>query len=144
MDYEFKIAIGDWSGDGHGKSDHYTYKTNKPIEEVREAYFSAIKKLGKDYPGTICQNYEDSSVTPEVIAELKERGFTFTRHDDEEDDGTIYPYQDGMLELTEWFLKQGDPELKLEGCNEDQPTLYFYGYDEKDRHIGYIGYGLFD
>ena len=142
MDYVFKIAIGDWSGDGHGKNDYHTYRTNKKIEDIREAYFSAINKLGKDYPREVCGDYQDSGVSKDMQDELKKKGFVFTRFE-EEYEGKIFPYVDGMLELTEWFIQQGDSSIKLEAEDVEVDTLHFYGFDSKDRHIGFIGYGIY-
>ena len=40
------------------------------------------------------------------------------------------------------FIKMYNPEFRYEII--DIPMLPFYGYDEKRRHIGHIGYGLFE
>ena len=142
MSFKFKIAIGDWSGDGHGINEYFKIKSNKSVEEVREAYFKAIQILGKDYPKEICQEYEDDYVSEYDQEELEELGFVFT-HYHENTLGLVYPTAKGMLELTLWFLKQGDPDLILKQ-EEEVPTLHFYGFDDKERHIGFIGYGLFN
>ena len=141
MKNTFKIAIGDWSGDGHSICDYGNYTCNKSLEEVREAYFKAIKVLGKEYPNIICKEYEDDKVSEDMIIELKEKGFSFTRHFEKVDD-EIYPYIDGMLELIEWFILQGDPKIKLKNIDSDIPVFQFYGYDDKGRHIGHLGYGV--
>ena len=36
------------------------------------------------------------------------------------------------------------PSLKLQFApKEEMPTLHFYGCDEKNRHINFVGYGCF-
>ena len=49
-----------------------------------------------------------------------------------------------MAEVVVWFLNQGDPDIdaKLEPPTA-VPMLPFYGFDEKKRHVGFFGYGLF-
>ena len=39
------------------------------------------------------------------------------------------------------FLKVGDPDLKFKIINPPD-MLPFYGYDDQNRHIGFIGYGV--
>lgn len=37
--YQFHLSIGDWSGDGHGRSEDFTVASNAPVETVREAHY---------------------------------------------------------------------------------------------------------
>jgi hypothetical protein len=46
-----------------------------------------------------------------------------------------------MCSYVLWFMTQGDPDLKVSLLPAVE-TLSFYGFDEKGRHIGFIGYGL--
>lgn len=39
--YSFTIPIGDWSGDGHNACTYYQFTSNKPLQNVREAFFKA-------------------------------------------------------------------------------------------------------
>lgn len=137
--YLFSIPVGDFSDDGHGKCEYYEYSSNKPIEDIREAYFSAKEKLGKAYPEIVCENHEENTVDEDLQDELEALGFQF-------DDNEESPYclvDNDMLKLTEWFLKQGDNDLILERKPEKYvPMLQFYGYDKQGRHIGGIGYGI--
>jgi hypothetical protein len=133
--YTFKIPIGDWSGDGHGQCDWFIATAAKPIEEVREAFFTAKKLFPHLDPEQFCHDYEDSFVPSNIVAELATKGI----HIDSED---FDP--EGMARVVVWFLNQGDPELSVELIPEaDVPMLPFYGSDKKKRDIGFIGYGLF-
>jgi len=58
--YKFKIPIGDWSDDGHGKYVDYFIESNKPVEEVRELYFQACDKIGFSLDGS----YKQTELTP--------------------------------------------------------------------------------
>ena len=48
-----------------------------------------------------------------------------------------------MARLWIFLLQKADPSLKLEIKDDDIPNLQFCGADDKGRHIGKVGYGLF-
>lgn len=146
--YKFKIPIGDWSGDGHGKDEDYYIESSLPVEEVRELYFQACEKLGFTLDGhdklTPCGEYEEYTFKQETIDALKNFGIEISPIKEaqwiEEYIGT-----DEMCDLVLNFIKTQDKNLILKRIpDNDYPMFQFYGYDEKKRHIGYFGYGLFD
>lgn len=61
---------------------------------------------------------------------------------DSEDEFDKFTLED-MCKIVIWFIMQADLELKLDIVENDIQMLPFYGYDEKNRHIGFFGYGLF-
>lgn len=134
MDYKFRMSIGDWSDDGHGKHKDYIVLSNHPVERVREAHFRIKEVTGIDIDN-LCRRYDDSSIPSEVEDKLLEIGFEF------ECEGCTYP--DEFASLWVFLLWKADPGLELKIVNDNIPTLHFYGFDEKRRHIGHIGYGLF-
>lgn len=146
--HKFKLPIGDWSGDGHDENVDYLIETNKPLEEVRELYFQACEKLGFTLDGhdplSICGEYEENLVKKETIEKLVEFGLNIS-----EDQSEIWT-KDGigtneLCDLILEFIKTQDSELILNRIpTEDFPMFQFYGFDEKQRHIGYFGYGLFE
>ena len=46
--YQFHLSIGDWSGDGHGRSEDFTVASNAPVEIVREAHFFDLMHTTKE------------------------------------------------------------------------------------------------
>jgi hypothetical protein len=134
-EHTFSIAIGDWSNDGHGRCEHYWFKSNKPIEQVREAYFAAKKRLPKLCPDQFCDEYEQSEVPDSVYNALVEAGAPSLP-----DDG-MCANPDWMASVVAWYLRQGDPTLTIESIKHP-PMLQFYGTDAKGRHIDGFGYGL--
>ena len=70
----FRLMLGDWSGDGHGIDTTYRIQSNKPIEEVRAAYFSALEQTGLDLTEEVCAEYEDNVITEEMVSRLKGLG----------------------------------------------------------------------
>lgn len=130
--YSFTIPIGDWSGDGHEKCEWYQFNSNKPLADVREAYFQAQKKGLAPNPEGFCCEYEDYEVPEDVVEEAKEAGFTI----DPDNFGA-----EQMADYVAWYITLGDPELTLTR-EPDLQMLPFYGYDKDKRHIGGFGYGL--
>ena len=138
--YQFYLPIGDWSNDGHGKCRRFLINSNYPVGRVREAHFRIKKTTGIDIESDICSDYEENTVTPEVnaklmsIGKLRDMGFDGFCSDE--------PMSaEDMAHLWLSLLQVADPELQLEFA--EPPVLPFYGYDEKGRHISFVGYGVF-
>jgi len=137
--FKFYMTIGDWSGDGHEKSDNFLIESNLPIESVREAHFRIDKATGINIED-ICSNYEEDEIDPETVHELKMLGFHFDNNTGM-GDGVINSEE--MARLWVFLLMKADPQLKLEFVEKTIPSLHFCGYDSQNRHIGSVGYGLF-
>jgi len=135
MDHIFTVKIGDFSGDGHDRSTDYYVRSNKPLDDVHDAWFAAKEKWPLCCPTSFCKDYDDNKIRSKTEEALKE-------HDD-----VPMPYDldwvtpDDMIELTLWFLRKGDPELQLSLVKA--PSLVFCGTDSKGREFGHIGYGCF-
>ena len=140
--YAFKIPIGDWSDDGHGKCDWFAATAAKPIEAVREAWFKAKELYPTVSPDSWCDAYEDNEIPDDVRLILEQMKAPIELSTLDGDDN--YIDVDLMAILVVWFLNLGDPKLDAKLDPESAtPMLPFYGCDSKKRHIGYIGYGLF-
>lgn len=125
------IEIGDWSHDGHSKCDIFTFESNLPIEEVREAYFKARELYPEICPEEFCAEYEDPEVPKKVRDRAKQLGFKFHKQPDTLD----------LARFTAWFCELGNPNLSL--LPKPVERLAFYGSDKKGRNIDFIGYGMF-
>lgn len=145
MNNLWKIPIGDWSDDGHGKCDWFTIKSNFTVEQAREAYFKSVEKSGVDICREVACDYEDRSVSEKFLnafPEFLEKGLI--KHDPKFDNYDFEYYIADSFDLVEMvclFIQKYNPEFRYEIIN--LPMLPFCGYDEKKRHIGYFGYGLF-
>lgn len=136
---KFNMAIGDWSGDGHGKNEKFLISSNVPVGFVRDAHFSIEEETGINIE-KICNTYLDNTVDADTVKKLNDLGFYFEHQEDEE--MSVAPLE--MAKLWIFLLEKADPNLKLEILNENIPDLHFYGFDNNDHHIGSVGYGLFD
>lgn len=136
MGTRFYMTIGDWSGDGHEKTEDFLVESNKDIQDVREAHFRIRETTGIDIE-KICSHYGEQTI-PESTAEKLERlGLTL------KNGGRIIDSPEEMANLWIFLLQKADPELTLRLIPEQTyPMLHFYGVDEKGRSIGAVGYGL--
>lgn len=128
--YQFKIPIGDWSGDGHGKCTWFVVNSNKPVEEWRKAYFAAAKQWPQLQPDG--DALARCPVEEWPLAEIKE----VLSYEINMDDA-----HQSLAEYMLVFCQRKDPSLTFEFA-EDVPMFPFYGFDKQQRHIGHVGYML--
>ena len=140
--HKIKIQIGDWSSDGHGHCEDFYALSNKKVEEVREAHFLIKGKTGIDIE-KICSEYGETSIDRNHSDfKLIEALSTKMGHNDGVNE-ELYFDPEEMAQLWIFLLKKADPGLDITLMADDIPTLNFYGYDDKNRHISQVGYGCF-
>ena len=137
----FKLPIGDWSGDGHGKCDYYLIESNKSVQQVREVHFKIFEKTGINIHA-IANDYEDSHISYEVFDALTSLGYNFIENHDDDDEG-FYATSKEMANIWIFLLTKTDKKLMLKIIDDKDDMLPFYGYDKKKRHIDGVGYGCF-
>lgn len=127
--YQLKFQVGDWSGDGHGQHEDFILESSVSVEELREMYFTTKAKT-KTSPENVCRDYGDNEITKQQIKDL----------------GLQKMYDgDDFIHLFVDYMITHNHDLKLEIVQQNQiPTFHFYGHDKKKRHIGFMGYGLFE
>lgn len=131
----FNVPIGDWSGDGHSQQEIFRASSAVSIEKVREAFFEAKVKFPGFDPESFCSDYQDKEVSPAVVSFAKDTlGFEINPDDFGPED---------MFNYILAYLNHADKSLDLR-VESGHTMLPFYGHDDKGRHIGFIGYGLFD
>lgn len=137
--YKFRMSIGDWSDDGHGKHSDFIIRSNFPVEVVREAHFAMENVLGFNIED-LCSEYEETVIDIKTTKIIKDLGFDF---EDYTEIGEAEMYASAMAKLWIFLLQKVNPELKLEIIKDEIPDFHFYGFDGQKRHIGQVGYGLF-
>lgn len=71
----YKIVVGDWSDDGHGKTETFIYEVDCNNKEVLfKAFQRNIRTIGFD-PASVCDEYEDYEWPEDVVSRLEELGF---------------------------------------------------------------------
>lgn len=140
MENLFYLTIGDWAGDGHEKNEPYLVRSNKSVGQVREAHFRIKDATGIDIE-TICSGYGEDTIDQDLVDKIEALGFKL---ENSSGIGKEVVDVDEMARLWVFLLQKADPELELTFVKQpDYPDLHFYGYDDKGRHIGPVGYGLF-
>lgn len=137
--FKFRMIIGDWSGDGHEKTEEFIIASNHPVYTVREAHYKIQDKTGINIE-ELCADFEEDTLDHETIERLRDMGFQFENSTGMGDE-VMTPYE--MMRIWLFLLQQTEPSLKLEIATDEIPNFQFFGFDPKGRHIGGVGYGLF-
>ncbi len=158
-----RLTIGDWSNDGHEKSEYFIYSVNKDVTELREAYKNSCKLTGvqfnhsENYTGLaeldekmcICVQYEENQPSKKAVDALKAHGIDVDKYfddiDEEEGTGSFNP--EGLAEVIMEFIKLSIPDLQFEEASFKKskvnriPPINGWWIDELNVSFGY---GLFD
>ena len=131
------LVMGDWSHDGHSKSDTYNVSSNLDKRAMKIAYKKASKKLGFDLTEDVAQDYEDHYLVKNKLDILVKHGletkklnldYDLKRKNFEEDD-PISLYHDDFLKIYLFIVRLGDPEFRYELLDDDvSPTIHIGGY----------------
>lgn len=148
------LVLGDWSGDGHEKSDKILVETNHPVGDVQQAYKDSCKlttvefNCNQSYTGVerdwrdrdkygVCVNYEDCGMTKEVFDILsKYDGFSDFGLDQENE---YCIDEDTFIALWFWFAKLSLPDLEYKRImvKDDIPVINGYWNDNLNVQFGY-------
>lgn len=148
MEHAFKINIGDFSDDGHGKNEVIIVKSTKSVQDVLNAFISSGRKLGivegdNKYPEfLIAQDYEDTSLSNEYAEALRTAGIEFediTFNDADEDEEPQY-HINGVHDMVHLVMRIAQKELDFEYQIDNKSIPSFNGFDGAGPQIGY---GLF-
>jgi len=63
------LVIGDWSGDGHCQTDTVIVESSNSKAETESAFKKGDEKDGLS---SVCEEYEDSMVSEDLILQLKD------------------------------------------------------------------------
>ena len=149
----FKLPIGDWSDDGHGKCEWFIVQANKPLPDIFKAYCAAVEKLGINIGEDVCSQYEESFITKEMYERLQTLGWKYNlqKSYDYNDEGKYVQMDksynleiESMVDLVLWFLKEGDSELELELKEDEVPSFINWNKPPDVENLPSFGYGLFD
>lgn len=140
--YKINFPIGDWSGDGHGKCDWFIVESDKPVEEVREAHYLIKDTFGIDLEEEVASEYRDNRISADIVKKLGKLGFNIESIDEYEGNYSVCPSD--MLDIWVFLLNKVNSELRLVYTPDNIPTISFYGRDEKNRQIGFVGYGCYE
>ncbi len=75
LKYTFNMPIGDWSDDGHGKTETFVFGCNKPFNDVVDAFRKAARADQDISPTEIFHDYENHSLTEDAYFAIFDAGF---------------------------------------------------------------------
>jgi len=149
-----RMTFGDWSDDGHGKTDTVMVRLegeDVSDEALREAFLKSQEQFGFNILEW-CSDYEDSRAPTNEMNKLIAAGFNpaasfsdYTRpsanYDDGSDWGSEFDFGDAIL-----FFVQQNLDFKWEYVTKNYPTLFGSGSGALDnirQYSAFVGYGLF-
>lgn len=151
------LVLGDWSDDGHGKTDKKLFYTNKTVAEIQYAYKASCATTGisfnhnEDFTGVtrdfrekgkhrVVTEYEQTILSEEILKVLFERECPHLGSILEAEDNSID--LDVFIKLWWWFTGLSLPGLKYESQEVVDPIPVINGYWDSNLNVQF-GYGLY-
>lgn len=126
MLHEIQLVMGDWSDDGHGKTETVRIRSNLPALELQAAYLKGVEITGVHLTSSIASEYEDSIFPQEAIDSLAKFGVNPESYLEEYEDDWIV-----TAETFHWIwlfiARIGNPELEWEEFRADTLNIGGYG-----------------
>lgn len=118
------IIVGDWSDDGHGKTETFAIKSNITRDEIDKAYTQAIKTYPKlNAFDSICEDYEDNSIPEDLLDELKLLGYQPPKWMEKE----FRVSREEFVDIYLFIVKLGNPAFEYSHVNHNELTIGGYG-----------------
>ena len=136
-----EFVIGDWSGDGHDKTDTFVYKTNRTMDALIDAFKKGSKLIGlpkstnRWHDGirfAFCEEYEDNRIPEEVVIKLREHGIDIKDHaegfcgydeDESENDSDWMIDSKGFCELWLRIAQYADSSIVYKSATSEVETI---------------------
>ncbi len=128
--HTINLVVGDWSRDGHEKTETIQVKSSLTLAELNAAYALGSRRVEFDLSAEVAKEYEDDFMLKQHIDMLAIHGIVCEDYNESEDDGVgLDPELFATL-----FMKIA----QLGNCN-----LLFEFVDDSTSTINIGGYGLF-
>ena len=125
--HKVTMVVGDWSDDGHGKTQEFNFKTNRSIEELGELYEKGVEITGHDIMSH-CEDYEDRTVPCDLMQKFTEL-FPQEMEDfsEVETDCTLQIWPEDFAHLVCLTIKAADPDVVFEPVQSENWCIGGYG-----------------
>lgn len=128
-----QLVLGDWSNDGHGKTDSVFIESNLTAQQIQDAYVAAMNKLpALKCLNTLAEDYEDSELSNDHITALREAGYPIDKFVKEYEEGygddcTPSVDKESYTDIYLFIVLVGNPEFKHEVVSLDDINIGGYG-----------------
>jgi len=102
------LVVGDWSGDGHSRTETITFECSHRYTDVQKAFEKGSNILGFDITKSLCADYEDGSISEACLETLEKNGI-YANYDGDSDDATLSP--EPFAELYMDIAKLGNKDI---------------------------------
>lgn len=146
-----QMFIGDWSGDGHDKSDKIIVSVSASDvsdEALLNSYQKSVDEFGHDLFKSF-ESYEESSISDDLFFKFVGAGFDPERMESNLFAITTDPEEPEFdpVALMMWYIGKNIEGFEWSIVQDDYPTLLGGGDDSilanGDRDRGSYGYGLY-
>lgn len=124
------LEVGDWSNDGHGRSEKFAFGVNADCSVVRKAYKQGKEIVGIDI-AELCKEYDDCVIPADIMQKLFDAGFTIDGWEDiDYEDVKINDYwcePEVFCDIYIFICHKGNPELLFKPNFNDNITIGGYG-----------------
>lgn len=135
--YPCYIHVGDWSNDGHEKSDKIYLQTSHDPADLFIWLKNALTQLGIK-PDELWGEYEQFTLADDTIEKLKAGNVAWELADEH------WFQPEDAAELMLQIIKTQVPDLTWEYSQEETPCLNIPAYGDNGVDYVSIGYGLYN
>lgn len=129
MEHIVQLSVGDWSNDGHSKTQYETIKSNISKNEMDLAYKEGAKITGDVIDG-VCDGYEECNVDASFVEKFQKLGFDFKLEKNEikelKENDELYIDPERWIEIVMFVVKLGNPSFQYEITENN--TFHCGGY----------------
>lgn len=133
---KINLVIGDWSRDGHEKTENVIIKSNLSLVDLQKAYKVGTKEIGFDFIKSVAARYEERELKREYLDKLTEFGYkgSFEYYDYNEESDEEGPNIDEFeyVDILMFICKLGDSSFDYQMIESPEYPRWNIG-----------GYGLF-
>lgn len=128
----YTVTLGDWSDDGHGKTNDFVISSDSTYEEITEAYKRGEKELGIKFVKNYCSDYEDNTIDVDLVNALKANGINITLDKYEleelEENGTCGIWHDTYFFIWLELVRLGKPPHPITDISTKTQNFKIGGY----------------
>jgi hypothetical protein len=145
---QYQIVLGDWSDDGHGKTETHTVVIHGDVtqEQLAENYKRNVERVGFNPVDTIAVEYDEPYIYEKDVHLLAAAGFTKKvvneKYRASGRTDAYYIDNDDLVHIIMYFFLDGLEGTRWEELKEKQLPTLVGGYSAVVPYEQY-GYGLF-